>query len=367
MEFKDRSTAHHDLWERLRSLPKVDLHRHLEGSLRLETLAEVARSHGVDLPSYEIEELRPYVQVTGEKPDFHTFLEKFRFLRRFYSKREAIERVAYEAVADAAADNVRYLELRFSPATLAHSQGFALGEVADWVIAAVDRAQSDFGIMCRLIVTIKRESDSREAQEVAQVAFDRVGRGVVALDLAGDELNYPHRPFLDTLRQARKEGLGLTVHAGEVTGPETVRQAVEELGAQRVGHGVRASEDPSVVALLVRDGITLEMCPTSNIHTAAVQQLARHPLRSFHSLGVKVTINTDDPSISSTTLTDEYLLAVREIGLDVEHVGAVLLNGVNAAFLDQARKEELWNSFRASLEILPFPFLPAALEAGKPR
>lgn len=353
------------LWETLRALPKVDLHRHLEGSLRLETLAEVAHAHGVDLPSYNIEDLRPYVQITEDETGFHAFLEKFNFLRQFYSKREAIERVAYEAVSDAATDHVRYLELRFSPATLARSQGFSLEEVTDWVIWAVNQAQSDFGVITRLIATIKRESDPEEARQVARVAFSRAGRGIVGLDLAGDEVNYPIEPFIQILREARREGLGLTVHAGEATGAHSVRKAIEELGADRIGHGVRAAEDPEVVNLLVRSGVTLEMCPTSNIHTATVPQLARHPLRTFHALGVRVTINTDDPSISSTTLTDEYMIAVREMGLDQSELVSIILNGVNAAFLERQEKEQLWNWFQAALGRLPDLFSPAGLEAAK--
>src|SRR3972149_3012277 len=130
-----------DLRQRLHNLPKVDLHRHLEGSLRLETLAEIAREHGIDLPGYDIERLRPYVQITNDPPDFQRFLEKFQLLRRFYTTREAVQRVAYEAVADAALDNVRYLELRFNPAALAHAQGFSFEEVPAWDIQAVDHAQ----------------------------------------------------------------------------------------------------------------------------------------------------------------------------------------------------------------------------------
>ncbi len=343
----------HELWAALRALPKVDLHRHLEGSLRLETLAEVAITHGVDLPSYNIEDLRPYVQVTDDEPNFHAFLEKFNFLRRFYSKREAIERVAYEAVADAAADNVKYLELRFSPTTLAHRQGFALNEVTDWVIGAVDQAQADFNVIARLIVTIKRDARLEEAQEVARTAFSRAGRGIVGLDLAGDEVNYPLQPFVGLLREARREGLGVTVHAGEAAGAESVRQAVEELGAKRVGHGVRAIEDSGVVELLRHAGVTLEMCPTSNIHTATVPRLARHPLRAFHTRGVQVTINTDDPSISSTTLTDEYMVAIREIGISLSQLDAIIRNGVRAAFLNDEEKERLWNWFQESLATHP--------------
>jgi adenosine deaminase len=344
------AASRHGLWETLRALPKIELHRHLEGSLRLETLAEVGQIHGLDLPSYDIEDLRPYVQVTDEKPDYHAFLEKFRFLRRFYSNREAIERVAYEVVADAAADHVRYLELRFSPATLAHTQGFGLTQVTDWVIGAVARAEADFSLMTRLIVTLKREADPAQAEEVARVAFSRAGRGIVGLDLAGDEVNYPAGPFEGILRQARREGLGLTVHAGEATGAPTVRHAIEELGADRIGHGLRAGEDEEVVELLRRSGVTLEMCLTSNLHTAAIQHLALHPLAAFCRRGVRVTINTDDPSISSTTLSDEYLLALREIGLTAGQLRQVLEYGIEAAFVSRSEKEYLWKLFQPEFE-----------------
>ena len=355
------------LWETLRLLPKIDLHRHLEGSLRLSTLAEVAQAHGVDLPSYNIEDLRPYVQVTDEEPNFHAFLEKFRFLRRFYSTREAIERVAYEAVADAAADNVRYLELRFSPATLAAHQGFDLEEVTDWVIWAVEQAGRDFGVTTGLLVTIKRELSPAEAERVARVAFARAGRGIVGLDIAGDEVNYPLAPFAGILRQAHREGLGLTIHAGEATGAWSVREAVEEYGAERIGHGVRAAEDPEVVELLCRAGVTLEICPTSNIHTATVPHLARHPLRYFLAQDVRVTINTDDPSISNTTLTDEYLIAVREIGVSLPQLDAVVWNGVRAAFTSQSAKEQLWRTFKGEWEKILAISLPDALEAERQR
>ena len=151
------------------------------------------------------------------------------------------------------------------------------------MIGTVEQAQADFDIQTRLIVTLKREASYEEAQRVARVAFDHAGKGIVGLDLAGDEVNYPLEPFIEILRDARREGLGLTVHAGEATGAFSVRRAIEELGADRIGHGVRAREDPAVIDMLLNTGVTLEMCPTSNIHTATVPQLSRHP-RCVHSM-----------------------------------------------------------------------------------
>jgi adenosine deaminase len=334
----------------LKNLPKVDLHRHLEGSLRLSTLSEIAREHGVDLPSYDVEELRPYVQVTtDETPDFHAFLEKFNFLARFYPKLDCIDRISYEAVADAAQDNVKYLELRFNPVTLALSQGFHFEEVVEWVISAVKRAEQDFDIMVKLLITIRRDYDQDTASRVVDMAIRYADQGIVGLDLAGDEVHYSARPFAALFNKAREAGLGTTVHAGEAAGAESVRTAIEIMKANRIGHGVRASEDLAVMDLVRERGTTLEMCPTSNIQTAAVKAITRHPLRAFFQIGLPVTINTDDPSVSNTTLTDEYMVTVRGIGVTVSEIKQMILTGIQAAFLSQSETEQLEALFTEAL------------------
>ncbi len=339
-----------NLRQTLQNLPKVDLHRHLEGSLRLSTLAEIACEHGVDLPSYDIEELRPYVQVTtDEPPDFHAFLEKFNFLARFYSKLDCIERISYEAVADAAQDNVKYLELRFNPVTLALSQGFCFEEVVERVISAVKKAEQDFDITVKLLITIRRDYDQDISSRIVDVAIRYTDQSIVGLDLAGDEVHYSAQPFARLFNKAKEAGLGITVHAGEAAGAESVRTAVELLKADRIGHGVRASEDLTVMDLIREKGVTLEMCPTSNIQTAAVKAITRHPLRAFFQIGLPVTINTDDPSISNTTLTDEYMVAVRDIGVTVPEIKQMILTGVRAAFLPPSEKEQLEVRFTEAL------------------
>ena len=338
------------LHETLQDLPKVDLHRHLEGSLRLSTLADIACEHGVDLPSYDIEELRPYVQVTAdEPPGFHAFLEKFNFLARFYSKLDCIDRISYEAVADAAQDNVKYLELRFNPVTLALSQGFCFEEVVERIISAVKKAEQDFDITVKLLTTVRRDYDQDTASRIVDVAIHYADRSIVGLDLAGDEVHYSAQPFAELFNRAKETGLGLTVHAGEAAGAESVRTAIELLRADRIGHGVRAGEDLMAMALVRERGITLEMCPTSNIQTAAVRAITKHPLRVFHHIGLPVTINTDDPSVSNTTLTDEYMVAVRGIGVTVPEIKQMILTGVRAAFLSRSEKEPLEAWFTEAL------------------
>jgi adenosine deaminase len=353
-----RSTI--ELRQLLHALPKVDLHRHLEGSLRLETLAEIAQEHGIDLPGYNLDELRPYVQFTNEEPDFHRFLEKFKLLRRFYTTREAVKRVAYEAVIDAAADNVKYLELRFNPASLAHTQSFHLPEVAEWVIEAVNQAKADTGIEVRLLCTAVRHDSYDLARQVIEVAIQYRDHGIVGVDLAGDEVHFPAAPFAPLFRRAADHGLGITIHAGEAAGANNVREAIEVLRAQRIGHGIRTIEDSNVVQLVRQRNVALEVCPTSNLQTGAVDNFGLHPLRDLYVLGVNVTLNTDDPSVSDITLTDEYMVAIMGLGVQLRDLRQYLRNAIEAAFLPVHEKQELATRLLADLDqLLAQPSGPA--------
>lgn len=333
----------------LKKLPKIDLHRHLEGCLRLETVVELARDHGVNLPSYNIEQLRPLVQATYDPPDFDRYLAKFRVLRRIYSAREVIERVAYETVADAAADNVRYMELRFSPSAQAAVHGFSFADTTDWVIAGVQRAEKDFDIAIRLIIALVRHDPIEWAEEITEIAIARQTDGIVGFDLTGQAEKHPADPFIQLFKKAKAAGLNITVHAGETTEPETVTEAITVLGAQRIGHGIRAVEDSQVCELIRNEKITLEVCPTSNMQTGAVTSFGRHPLRDLHHMGVPVTVNTDNTSVSDTTLTDEYMVAMLGIGVRLVELREMLMTAVEAAFLPADEKENLRQWFRQNL------------------
>ncbi|MFN8454355.1 MAG: adenosine deaminase [Anaerolineae bacterium] len=343
----------HDLRNLLFKSPKIDLHRHLEGSLRLSTLAEIAQEHAVDLPSWSLEELRPYVQVVdSDTPDFLGFLAKFKLLRRFYSTPDAVRRLTREAIADAAADNIRYLELRFNPVALGHNQGFSFEDVTDWVIEATDEAQKSCAIEVRLIVQLGRH-EPQYARQLAEIAVARQSKGIVALDLAGDELNFPLSPFVEIFQWAKAEGLHITAHAAEAGPASNILEAIDRLGAERIGHGIRASNDVKAIETLQSYQITLEMCPTSNLQTGAIAKLTHHPLFAFHQLGIPVTINTDDPSISNITLTDEFLVANRGIGVPLRDLRSMTLNAAEAAFLPEAEKKRLVDWFKSWFEKNP--------------
>lgn len=349
---EERSEKVASLRAQLHALPKVDLHRHLEGSLRLETLSEIAQEHGIDLPSYDIEYLRRFATVTtDERPDFHLFLAKFTFLRRFYPTQEAVERVAYEAVADAAADNIKYLELRFNPVAAARQQSFPLDEVVIWVCNAVNRAKRDHNIEANLILQIDRRESLDMATQITEIAVAHRDCGVVGVDLAGYEVDYPARRFADVFQRAKREGLGITVHAGEEGGAENVREAIELLGAQRIGHGVRSIENSDVVHLVRGHGVTLEVCPTSNLQTAVVRRFWQHPLADLLALNLRVTINTDDPSISDTTLTDEYMTAMLAMGVTLEQIKQMVLTGIAGSFQPANERKKLAQWFREEMGI----------------
>jgi len=330
--------------------PKIELHRHLEGSLRLATLFELAREYKLDVPTDDIEALRAHVQVTDEGGDYRTFLSKFLVLRKFFQSREVIKRFAYEAVADAAADNIRYLELRFTPVALAKSRGFALEDVTDWVIEAVDEAQRQFPILARLIVSMNRNEGPSIGERAAKVAIANKGRGVVAVDLAGDEANYSAEPFVPLFNAVRAAGLGITIHAGEWSGPENVRYAIERLGATRIGHGVRATEDAGVVELARKRGVVFEVCVTSNVQSGVYPRFIDHPLKSMMDMKLRATLNTDDPSVSNITLTDEMQMTAASLGMEMDHLKQMTLTAAEASFLPEGEREQLVAKFTDEFE-----------------
>ena len=329
----------------LKMLPKIDLHRHLEGSLRLETLLEIARDYKLEVPTENLDALRPFVQVTNDPATHEAFLGKFEVLRHFYRSPELIHRLVYEAVADAAQDNVKYLELRFSPQALSRVRGFALGDAADWVIASVAQAETDFDIQVGLIVTLVRHDPVPQARQVAEIAFERFGKGIVGLDLAGDEVKVPSRPFTPLFKEAQQVGLGITVPAGEWASAFGVREAILDLFADRIGHGVRTLENSEILQLVRERETAFEVCLTSNLQTGVVHQMNHHPLVDMLDLGLLATINTDDPSISNCTLTDEYEIALNRLNIGYPTLRQTILTAANSAFLPSAERQALVEKF----------------------
>lgn len=339
-----------DIWKTLWAWPKIELHRHLEGSIRLSTLIEVAGTFNIPLPALNEAELRPHVQVTDEDEASATaFLSKFNVLRQFYCSMDIVGRITREAVEDAARDNVRYMELRFTPHALTRQNNYTYQDVIALVCEEASRTAAEHGIRVNLLVSVNRHESVEIAQQVLDAALATRNGSLVGMDLAGQEEGYSARPFKDLFDRAKAAGLHLTVHAGEWQGASNVREAIDVLGAERIGHGVRAVEDSRVIQLVRERGTTLEVCPTSNMQSGVVAHLGQHPLIDLGYLGVNTTINTDDPALSGISLTDELAMAHVGLGIPLDQVRKNVINAAGAAFLPPDERAQLIAQFRSHM------------------
>ena len=318
----------------------IDLHRHLDGNIRPQTILELGQEFNVALPAAELEALRPYVQVTERAPDLVSFLSKLDWGVAVLGDLEACYRVAYENAEDLAQLGVRYAELRFSPHYMAKGHDLPIAEVVAAVVAGVRAGSRDFQLPINLIGIMSRsfglENCSRELEAILAHKQD-----FVAVDLAGDERGWPAPLFKQQFARARAAGLRITVHAGEADGPQSVWDAINELGAERIGHGVRAIEDDELVEYLVRHQIGLEVCLSSNVLTNTVPDLARHPARQLLERGVLLCFNSDDPAVQGCDLDYEFAHAVAEAGLSAEQVRQSQSNALSMAWLSPAEKWRL--------------------------
>ena len=332
------------------SLPKVELHRHLEGSLRLTTMLDIARQHGVTVPVSMLN-LSGLVQVQDRDPmTFTNFLDKFKTLRLFYKSPDVIHRVTREAVEDAAKDNIRYLELRFTPVALSRAEGFPLHDVMDWVITSAQDAAKIFRIKVGLIASVNRHESPELAEQVAWLATEHMKDGLVGIDLAGNEAEFKSDPFHGIFKEAKQAGLHLTIHAGEWGPAANIRDALENLGAERIGHGVRVMEDESIVALAKERGVAFEVCVTSNYQSGVVRSLPEHPLPGMMAAGLNVTVNTDDPSVSRITLSHEYQHVCDDLKVPFDTLKQCVIKAAEASFLDDGEKTKLVASLKKEMK-----------------
>ncbi|QCR36144.1 adenosine deaminase [Nissabacter sp. SGAir0207] len=321
-------------------LPLTDIHRHLDGNIRAQTILELGRQFNHPLPANELEALRPHVQVTKNEPDLVSFLQKLDLGVAVLGSLEACRRIAYENVEDARQAGIDYAELRFSPGYMAMTHQLPVAGVVEAVIDGVRAGIRDFGTEVRLIGIMSRTFGEEAClRELEGLLAHR--DGITALDLAGDELGFPGSLFLSHFNRARDAGMRITVHAGEAAGPESIWQAIRELGAERIGHGVKAVEDRALLDFLAEQQIGIESCLTSNIQTSTVSSLAAHPLATFLRHGVLASINTDDPAVQGIELPHEYQVAAPQAGLTPEEIRQAQQNGLTMAFLSEQEKQAL--------------------------
>ena len=328
-----------ELYAALRRLPKAELHCHLDGSLRPATLLELSHEQGHALPVATADALREWMRVDDAR-NLGDYLARFDVTLAVMQDAASLERIAYELVLDAAADGVHYIEARFCPA-LNTRAGLPVDAVLDAVLRGLARGEQESGTMARAIVCALRSFPMPHSQVMSEVAVAYRHKGVVAFDLAGGEAGNPASAHAAAFDFARRHDLAVTVHAGEGSGAESIREAVHGCGADRIGHGTRLFEDASLESYVVDRQIPLEVCPTSNVQTRVVNTFAEHPLSRYFDLGAVVTINTDNRMMSGVSLTDEYYRCTRDLGLTLPQLTAMALASFDAAFIDLATRRAL--------------------------
>ncbi|MUK46173.1 adenosine deaminase [Aliivibrio fischeri] len=324
----------------IKQLPLTDLHRHLDGNIRIETILDLGQKFGLDLPAYDIEALRPHVQIVEAEPSLVAFLSKLDWGVAVLGDLDACRRVAYENVQDAMNAQIDYAELRFSPYYMAMKHNLPVAGVVEAVVDGVEAGCRDFGIKANLIGIMSRTFGQDACQQELDGLLTQKHK-LVAIDLAGDELGQPGDLFVNHFKQVKEADLRVTVHAGEAAGAASMWQAINELGAVRIGHGVKAIEDPKLMEYLAKNNIGIESCLTSNIQTSTVASFESHPIKTFLDYGVKVCLNTDDPAVEGIELPHEYEVAAPKIGLTPEQLKQIQINGLDLAFLSDSEKQAL--------------------------
>ena len=328
--------------ELLKALPKTDLHCHLDGSLRLKTILELAEQQKIRLPADDEEGLAKAIHQGEVCKSLEDYLVAFDITLSVLQTEEALYRVAYELALDAAEENVRYLEVRYSPA-LHQQKNLKMTTVIDAVLEGLRVAKRETGIKCGVIVCGIRHINPQMSIRLAELSVAYKNRGVTGFDLAGAEVNFPAKDHKEAFQLILKNNVNCTAHAGEAYGPESIAQAIHYLGAHRIGHGTRLREDGDLLNYVNDHRIPLEVCLSSNVQTGAVPSLASHPLKFYFDYGLRVTINTDNRLITDTNVTKELWLAHSQLGMGLEDLTTLIVSGFKSAFLSFREKQDMLN------------------------
>ena len=338
--------------EVIERLPKTDLHVHLDGSLRLSTILELAERQRIELPAKDADGLRREMHLGENCGSLIEYLKAFDVTLRVMQTADALTRIAYELAEDAAKENVRYMEVRYSP-MLHTRRGLKLTSVVEAVLEGLRAAQEKYGIESAVIICGIRNVSSESSLEMAELAVAYKGRGVVGFDLAGAEYDHPAKHHRAAFQLVRDNNINVTIHAGEAYGPESIAQAIHVCGAHRIGHGCRLRENGDLLHYVNDHRIALECCPSSNVQTGAIRELASHPLRLYKNLGLRVTVNTDNRLVTDTTVSKELWLCHTQMGLSMRDLKQLILAGFKSAFLPFHVKQQYLR--KVSEELRAFP------------
>jgi adenosine deaminase len=351
--------------EIIQKLPKTDLHVHLDGSLRLSTIMELAEKGRIELPSTNEDGLRKAMNLGENCGSLVEYLKAFDVTLKVLQDAESLTRAAYELAEDEAKENVRYMEVRYSP-MLHTRRGLKLTTVVEAVLEGLRAAQDRYGIESNVILCGIRNVSPESSLEMAELCVAYKNRGVVGFDLAGAEYDHPAKHHRAAFQLVRDNNINVTIHAGEAYGPESIHQAIHVCGAHRIGHGCRLREDGDLLHYVNDHRISLECCPSSNVQTGAIRDMASHPIKLYKNLGLRVTVNTDNRLVTDTTVSKELWLCHKVLGFTLTDLKQVIMSGFKSAFLPFHVKQQYVRRISEELKSFADPDSPIASEIAAP-
>lgn len=325
-------------------IAKTEIHCHLEGAIRTQTIIDIAKEYNLKLPSYEANELDKYVKVYDQLSDLEAVLAAFAIFQNSITSPKVVERIARELFEDSAKQNIKLFEVRFSPDWAFHGHKLDWDECLEGLLRAKERAEREFDMAIGYIAITSRSMGPESGVKTVDWAIQHKDK-ILGVDLADSERDFPLREFVRPILKAKEAGLKVTIHAGEDTPASYVKETIELVNPDRIGHGIHAIEDMEVVELLKQRGITLEVNPWSNYLTNSVRAIEEHPLKKLFDLGVRVTINSDDPEVLETNLNNEYRIAHELLGMSMEDIARCNHYAYEASFIPEQEKQRVWEKY----------------------
>tara|TARA_B100000945_G_scaffold96743_1_gene75661 strand:- start:1062 stop:2126 length:1065 start_codon:yes stop_codon:yes gene_type:complete len=335
--------------ELISQLPKVELHCHLDGSLRTISILEQAEIDNVKLPFQKYSDLDNYLRIGKKRGSLEDYIKRFDVTLSVMQTPQSLFRFAYELIEDVAKENVKYIEVRYSP-ILHTKRGMTLNDAIDSVRKGLKKGQNKFGVRSGIIICGIRHISPSASLKLADLAVRYKNRGVVGFDLAGAEENFPAKEHREAFYLIRNNNINATIHAGEAFGPSSIHQAIHQCGANRIGHGTRLKEDKELMSYVNDHRITLEICLTSNWQTKSVRSLKYHPMNTYYQQGIRVTLNTDNRLISDTTLTKEFVLANTLFQFSLNDFREVTIIAMKSAFMKHNDRIKMIHSIASEFE-----------------
>jgi adenosine deaminase len=330
----------------IQALPKAELHIHLLGAVRPSTLLEIIDKSGSQITLHTTEDIENFFQFR----DFQHFIEVYMTIVGLVREEEYFDSMTYEMLEECHRQNIKYVELSFSP--LDHMQfGLDFNEMLNKIHRARKRGRNKLGILSDVRIDLVRSNNTDTAMQILDL-IEEASSGIVSIDIGGNETKFPPAPYAPVYERARDMGLHLVAHAGEAAGPQSIWDAVDILGVERVGHGVSARGDRRLLQHLLEKRVVIEACPVSNVRTRVVPDISSHPVREFFDCGLTVTVNSDDPSLFNTNLTNEYLHLHEHLGFTVEELHMLSVNAVNSAFIPESTRDSLLKTLQSEYEHL---------------